>query len=98
MNDQTLVYTFQILTILAVSAFLVALIRWTGQQTRRNEEKQRPLSEFPNLENDCVVFPEEVEKIKRRGILSYQKYDQLIKRQLAAINAEIRRRKQEGER
>jgi len=97
MTDQTLVYTFQILTILAVSAFLVALIRWTGQQIRRDEEKQRPLSEFPNLENDCIVFPEEVEKIKRKGTLSYQEYDQLMKRQLKAINAEILRRKQDSE-
>ncbi|HCD6619948.1 TPA: hypothetical protein NDU34_005442 [Pseudomonas aeruginosa] len=54
--------------------------------------KQRPLSEFPGLDESFKLFPEDLRAIHRKGTMSRAEHLRYLKDHLRQISSEIRRR------
>lgn len=54
--------------------------------------KQRPLSEFKDLDEMARMFPEDLGAIKQKGSLSRAEHLRYLDRHVQAIKAEIKRR------
>ncbi|ERV72993.1 hypothetical protein VNPA120661_67010 [Pseudomonas aeruginosa] len=69
-------------------AFLICVPWWFFENY-----KQRPLSEFPELEQMMgTLFPDDLADIRAKGSLSRVEHLRYLKTQLKAIKAEIKRR------
>ncbi len=72
---------------LTLTAFAICVPWWFYENY-----KQRPLSEFPGLDESFKLFPEDLRAIHSKGTLSRTEHLRYLNDHLRQITAEIRRR------